>query len=429
MTDGVPVPLVLPSMIWYLTESSTTSQTGVYTIDVSGAAAATNPTDIKSTPGYTGFVTVDGLAIDPADGHYFVANYLPSGPDGDTNQIIEGNTNGTGTPSVIYTSGNSGGDAIVGLAFDQVNDLIYMAVTDANIPSPNTDTGIYTISALGSGTRTATDLVNLSAAANAPNDIAIDTTHNLLIYTNGVFGLSSVEDVGVANLTTGAVINADLVSYSASGVEPFGIAVNPATDTLYWTTVNFSANSGNAIYSATYTTGSSVTLSNTQTLATTSQGQAPIGIGLDVPAGGYYVDTSTGVSNDTTANEVLFGSSLTTPETLTNVYSVPDQDGGTETLPTEAIVVETQPTVTASGTVTFDTGGSAVAIDSGATVPADADGDYLASATVSIASGLGTGDTLSFTNQNGITGSFSSGTLTLTGVATAANYQTELDRK
>ena len=77
--------------------------------------------------------------------------------------------------------------------------------------------------------------------------------------------------------------------------------------------------------------------------------------------------------------------------------------------------------------MTYVHGESAVTIDPGATVPADADGDYLASATVSIASGLGTGDTLNFTNQNGITGSFSSGTLTLTGVATEANYQTALD--
>ncbi len=301
-------------------------------------------------------------------------------------------------------------------------------MTDANIPGTNTDTGIYTINALGTGTRTATELVNLSSGAQAPNDIAIDTTHNLLFYTNGVPGLTSVEEVGVANLITGSIISAGLVSYSAGGnVEPYGIAVNSATDTLYWTAINNTANSGNAIYSATYTTGASVTLSNTQTLATTSQAQTPIGIGLDVPAGGYYVDTSTGVSNDTTANEVLFGSSLTTPETLTKVYSVPLTDGGTETLPTEAIVVETQPTVTASGTVTFVDGGAAVTIDSGAVVPADADGDYLASATVSIASGLGTGDMLSFSNELGITGTFGSGTLTLNGVATEANYQMALD--
>ena len=158
-----PIPTCSASrQIWFgiLPSSSTNSDTGVYTVDVNGGAAATNPTDIESTPAY-GFVVLDGLAIDPVDGHYFVANYFVNGQGNDVNQIIEGNANGSGTPSVIYTSGNSGEDAIVGLAFDQVNDLIYMAVTDANIPNTNTDTGIYTISALGTGTRTATELVIL----------------------------------------------------------------------------------------------------------------------------------------------------------------------------------------------------------------------------------------------------------------------------
>ena len=52
----------------------------------------------------------------------------------------------------------------------------------------------------------------------------------------------------------------------------------------------------------------------------------------------------------------------------------------------------------------------------------------LASATVSISGGFFAGDTLNFTNQNGITGSYNSGTgvLTLTGSATVANYQTAL---
>ncbi len=366
------------------------------------------------------------VAVDPNYDHYFVANYfLNSGND--DNQIIEGNISG-GAPSVFYTSGNGGEDAIIGLALDPQNGLLYFAVTDANVPGTNTDTGIYDINARGSGVQAATKLVTLSASAHAPNDIAIDATQNLLFYTDGVPGLTNVEEIGVAFLSSGAIINSDLLSYSASGdVEPFGIAVDPATNTLYWTTVNFAGDSGNAIYAAPYVIGASVSLAATTTLATTSEGQAPIGIALDVPANGYFVDTSTGFSNGTTANEVLFGRSLTTPETLVDIYNVPDQNGGTQALPTEAIVLETQPTVIASGTVTFADGGAAVAIDSGATVPANADGDNLASATVLIASGIGTGDTLSFTNQNGINGAFSAGTLTLTGVATEAIYQTALD--
>ncbi|MEH2060844.1 MAG: cadherin-like domain-containing protein [Nostoc sp.] len=68
------------------------------------------------------------------------------------------------------------------------------------------------------------------------------------------------------------------------------------------------------------------------------------------------------------------------------------------------------------------------AIDSGITV-SDVDSLNLASATISITSGFAsTQDTLTFTNQNGITGSYNSSTgiLTLTGSDTVANYQTAL---
>ena len=46
---------------------------------------------------------------------------------------------------------------------------------------------------------------------------------------------------------------------------------------------------------------------------------------------------------------------------------------------------------------------------------------------MTISSGtLQSGDTLNFTNQNGITGSYSGGVLTLSGSATPAQYQTAL---
>jgi hypothetical protein len=58
----------------------------------------------------------------------------------------------------------------------------------------------------------------------------------------------------------------------------------------------------------------------------------------------------------------------------------------------------------------------------------DIDSPNLASATVSITQGLTAGDTLSFTNQNGISGSYNAGTgvLTMTGAASPASYQAAL---
>ena len=84
------------------------------------------------------------------------------------------------------------------------------------------------------------------------------------------------------------------------------------------------------------------------------------------------------------------------------------------------------PDVTAGASETFTEGGSAVTLDPGLTVM-DGSSTTIAGATVAISSGFLSGDTLGFMNQNGITGSYNTGVLTLAGTASVANYQTALD--
>jgi hypothetical protein len=88
------------------------------------------------------------------------------------------------------------------------------------------------------------------------------------------------------------------------------------------------------------------------------------------------------------------------------------------------------PVVTTTGSaLSYADGSGAVAVDPGVTVT-DADSTDLVGATVTISGGyVSTEDVLGFTNQNGITGSFNSGTgvLTLSGSATLANYQIALE--
>ena len=84
------------------------------------------------------------------------------------------------------------------------------------------------------------------------------------------------------------------------------------------------------------------------------------------------------------------------------------------------------PVVTPSGTTgSYAVGSTPLAVDSGVTVFSyDTD---LTGATVTISAGtLQSGDTLNFTNQNGISGGYSGGVLTLSGSATPAQYQTAL---
>ncbi len=84
------------------------------------------------------------------------------------------------------------------------------------------------------------------------------------------------------------------------------------------------------------------------------------------------------------------------------------------------------PVVTASVGTTAATENVPLAVDTGITVT-DTDSANLASGTVTVGSGYAAGqDVLAFTNQNGITGSYTAPTLTLTGSTTKANWQTAL---
>lgn len=76
---------------------------------------------------------------------------------------------------------------------------------------------------------------------------------------------------------------------------------------------------------------------------------------------------------------------------------------------------------------TYVEGGAAAQLSVGLTVT-DADNLSLSGATVAITAGRTAGDVLNFTSQNGITGSYdaATGTLTLSGGATLANYQAAL---
>ncbi|MCQ8119922.1 DUF4347 domain-containing protein, partial [Methylomonas rosea] len=89
--------------------------------------------------------------------------------------------------------------------------------------------------------------------------------------------------------------------------------------------------------------------------------------------------------------------------------------------------VNDTPVLTAGATLPYTEGGSAAAIDTTITL-SDADDANIAGATVTLSAGFTSGDTLGFSTQNGITGSYNSGTgvLTLSGTATKAQYQTAL---
>ncbi|MBK5331810.1 MAG: tandem-95 repeat protein [Ilumatobacteraceae bacterium] len=100
----------------------------------------------------------------------------------------------------------------------------------------------------------------------------------------------------------------------------------------------------------------------------------------------------------------------------------------TSALQTFTIVVDDAPVVTATATSMAYTENGTTALDSGIAVT-DTDSTNLVAATVTMTTNYVNGqDTLAFTNQNGIVGTWTAatGVLTLSGNATVANYQTAL---
>jgi hypothetical protein len=87
------------------------------------------------------------------------------------------------------------------------------------------------------------------------------------------------------------------------------------------------------------------------------------------------------------------------------------------------------PTITSASASALEYTENAITTIDSAIIVSDVDSPNLASATVSITNGfISAQDTLAFTNQNEITGSYNSttGVLTLTGSSSVANYQTAL---
>jgi len=123
------------------------------------------------------------------------------------------------------------------------------------------------------------------------------------------------------------------------------------------------------------------------------------------------------------------------PNSLTRTVTFSVNDGsasnniGTGTRSIAVTAVNDAPVVTATATALAYTENQAGTAIDPALVLSDVDSTTLSSATVTLSSGFASGqDVLAFTNQNGITGSYNTGTgvLSLSGVASLANYQTAL---
>ncbi|RNL63296.1 right-handed parallel beta-helix repeat-containing protein, partial [Nocardioides marmoriginsengisoli] len=258
------------------------------------------------------------------------------------------------------------------------------------------------------GTSTpATRTVTVAATNSAPVIAAIEGTS--LAYTENaaatpITATGTVTDADSADFATGTLT----VDYTANGAAEDRLAVR-----------NQGTGAGQIGVS-----GANVSYAGT-TIGTFTGGTGTTGLVITLNASATPAAAQALVRNITYANV------SNTPSTLTRTvrFVLTDGDGGTSAPATRTITVaavDDAPVLAASGgTTPYTEQSAAVAVDAGLTVTDVEGGPNATGAAVTITSPVA-GDLLHFTTQNGITGNFASGVLTLSGSATLANYQAAL---
>ena len=408
-------------------ETSTTTSP----FSVTAAGIATQLVVQTEPPPSVGAGVAFGLVVDAEDGLGNVAANFNG-----TVTLALANNPGSGTlGGVLSTQAVNGVATFTGLTLDQSGENYSLSLTSSGLTAATTN-------AFDVAAGTAVKLVvepPVDVLAGSPFStlaVAEDSFGNVAANFNGAVTLALATNPGNGTLGGGLTVTA------VQGVASFaGLTISaPGTgETLQASSLGFPG-----------ATSSPFNVTSDQ-LVITSQppggARTGTGFGLTVAAdnGSGSVDTS--FSGSVTAALVNFGTNATLGGTLTGtavhgvisfsglsinepgIYELSLSAAGAgsvTTSPLDLVAGVSAPVVTPSGTTnTFTVGGTAVAVDSGVTVSFS--GADLTGATMTISSAtLQTGDTLNFTNQNGITGSYASGVLTLTGSATPAQYQTAL---
>jgi hypothetical protein len=463
----------------YFGQVSIAGSTGNVTIEPGGTGifkiseAAVNATTATRVVDFfangasgTHLVNPYSLALDKAQNLlFFTETDHDNAFDGGLNRIDVANlTTGTWTVLFTFASSVSGGEQQDGenptVAVNPLTNTLYVT-TNGITGAPAGDNAIlsasYTVTGSGASASVnpITTFTTLYSGAGAftPQNIQIDPA-NGVFYTAGIAasGLGEIYQ-GLLNHTgAGSLTPIFSIAGAGPGNEIKSVFLETTPTIAASGSVNYIAGSpgttldsglvvsnedGQNLASATVAITGGTFAGDGDTLVATTAGT---GITFSYNAGTETatLTTAAGSGGDTIADfqqvldSVKFSSTSLNP---TNTGANPSRTiswSGTDGIvtsgtTTSTVTIQNALTVNASGTATFDGGGSPVPLDPGLTIT-DLTSVNLTGATISIHTNFITGDTLNFTAQSGISEqSFTSGTLVLTGTASATQYTTALD--
>ncbi|MHC5764330.1 MAG: DUF4114 domain-containing protein [Nostoc sp.] len=362
-----------------------------------------------------------------------------------------GNSNGTGNSldnRIIGSSGNNilnggdGADTLVGVAgnslIGEIDTLIGGTNSDIYILASNTsiyyDDGISTttgnsdyalivgfnaledkVQLLGSSNQYRLDIVgnNTNLRINKPGSepdelIAIFKDRTGLDLNSAAFQYLNTAPVTTATATALTYTEND----SPIAIDPSIIVSDVDSQNLSSATVKFTDGFASTEDILAFTDQNGITGSYTNGVLT-------------------LTGTATVAQYQAALQSVTYQNSSDNPSTTTRTISFVVNDGSLDSSPATRNInltaVNDAPVTTATNTpLTYTENDSPIAIDPSIIV-SDVDSQNLSSATVKFTDGFAsTEDILAFTDQNGITGSYTNGVLTLTGTATVAQYQAAL---
>ncbi|OYD96612.1 hypothetical protein CDG76_07505 [Nostoc sp. 'Peltigera membranacea cyanobiont' 210A] len=304
--------------------------------------------------------------------------------------------------------------------FASAEDILAFTNQNGITGSYNSSTGVLTLTGSATIANYQTALRSVTYTNSSDNPTTTPRTVSFIVNDGAAnstavsrnINITAVNDAPVATATNSAVAYTE----NATTIIDSGITVSDVDSAnLSGATVSITSGFASAQDTLAFTNQNGITGNyNSSTGVLTLIGSATI------------------ANYQTALRSVTYSNSSDNPTTTPRTVSFVVNDGtDNSTVVTRNInitAVNNVPIATASNSALAYTENATTAIDSGITV-SDVDSANLASATVRISSGfISAQDTLAFTNQNGIAGSYNSttGVLTLTGSSTVANYQAAL---
>jgi hypothetical protein len=431
-------------VVWSADANSPTTITRVEQVGISGTTFVAGSSIDLADASTLDLNQLRGVAFDAPLGRYFFDQAVDQS-NLNSAMLFEGTIGSPAAPGTINISASSS-IFYTGLAFDPLANKVYMGEqVYAGLTSGSTTPMTSTID--GIGIYSFTPSANIAAAVTptmviyghstiagggtlqGPSDVVVVPNTNLLIFTDDqeIFLGNGSAHIDVGNVLSHQwstlAIPGSIISTAVDGAAALSVAVDAtsATGGILFFAVEDGTTANNGIFSVGYTiTGSgasqSASLSSTITpLYTGVTADFPTGIVIN-PIVTNGTVTGNGTLYTSSANGTIYAGNMAGGGAL---IAVGDLSGGSSAA--ESLVYESLPGITPGSGITY-TQGSTVALNGGLVV-VNTDNQELVSATVTVP----VSDTLHYTTTLGISGSFSSGTLTLTGTTTAANYQAALD--